>query len=815
MTYTFDKSSGTDFTLTTSVGSGTDTTTIYANNGSDALLTLSFSGYRFLRNSPANWGNTTAGTNSDTLVATDDNDFIFWDYATTSGLASGGNTNNQAANTGTRQRLYNSNDSQNRDFEVFDLRGGHDILNLTHLSGSGSPGDFDGSVTVYGGSGNDTLALSDGSDYVYGGTGNDVIYGGGGLDRLWGDNGSTNINETSGGHDTIYGGGGSNATIWGEGGNDYLVGSGEGVETFYGGAGNDTIHNWSGFGDVAYGGAGDDRIITADTAYGGTGNDWIDGGFGGTGVEGRDLLYGDEGDDTVYGYDANDTLYGGPGLDTLYGGTEDDELHFHSDAVTNGGVRLWTGETADPTVTLSLSNYTYTNDTFFGDAGTDTLVLDDGDNVFTNSPGDIRTGQNFSNAGGVTRMYGIEIVLAGAGADIIGLNHRSTGTGGDSTSIYSQNITIAGEDGADIIMSGSGNDLLIGGRLNNGVSHGADTIYGGAGNDTIYGDSRTSNGGTEGVGDDVLYGGSGDDTIYGGAGHDTIYGGSGNDLLFGGAGNDLIFDTGSSNAVMSHEGDDTIVLNLNSPSLIKAHSITGLDNASDGADRVFVTGSYASVSFSLGAGDDLFIAIPNDAGNGSLTDRVLGQSGDDVISTWHGNDYLDGGADNDALWGGAGGDTIYGGPGSDFLYGGPGNNDMLFGGTGVDYYYWARTDGQGDQIFDEYRGTSNVGQAENGLLVFAGYDSAGNLPPGMGVFEVDGNITDNVGGDDMVRAYDLDGAGPGTLWRLEILQGAGAGNYVEFDQRDISAIGLWNHDAGPGQQVITVYEWDGSTYSLV
>jgi len=804
MAYTFDKSSGTDVSLDTVTGTNEDKTTIYAANGEDVVAVLTFNGHQHLKERPQDWG-VSSGTSSDTLVASDNNDFIFWDLGTTSGLS--------VDHSSTRARLYNSNDANDRDFEVFDLRGGNDILNLTYRNaGSGNPGDYDGSVTVYGGSGNDILALSYGADLVYGGTGSDTIYGGGGLDRLWGDDGSTAIDESIGSADTIYSREGANATLWGEGGNDVLTGSGEGIETFYGGAGDDTINNWSGFGDVAYGGSGNDRIITADTAYGGTGNDWIDGGFGGTGVEGRDSIWGDEGNDTIFGYDANDKLYGGVGLDTLYGGTENDELYFSNDATTSGSVRLWDGVGSAASFSLGLSNHSYSFDTFFGDDGIDTLLLDDGDNVFVNSPGDLNSGSGFG-VGGVNRMVGIEIVLAGAGADIIGMNHKDTGPN-DTDSIYAQNITIAGEDGDDVIVSGSGNDLLVGGRLNTGVSHGDDTIFGGGGNDIIYGDSRTANGGTEGSGNDILYGGAGNDTIYGGDGDDTIYGGSGDDYAYGGAGDDLIFDDGSANGFMSSDGADVLVMNLSNPSLNKGHSVTGVDGVGDGADKVFVTGSYASVSFSLGAANDLFIS-KSDAGTGGMVDRVVGQSGDDVISTWQGDDYIDGGADNDALWGGAGGDTIIGGPGSDYLYGGAGDNDQLYGGTGLDYYYWARTDGQGDQIYDEFRGSDTVGQAENGLLVFSGYDAAGAMPAGTGVFEVDGSITDNVGGDDMVYAYDLDGAGSGTMWRMEILQGSGAGNYVDFDQRDISAIGLWNHEAPPGTQVVTVYEWDGTTYSLV
>ena len=811
MTYTFDRTSGTDVTLTTRVGSGDDTHTIYAANGTDVITTVTVNGHRFLRYAPDNWSVSTSGTgDSDRLVATDDNDVIFWDLGTTSGMTSGPG-GSQVSDSGTRARLYNANDS--RDFEIFDLRNGDDVLNLTYKSGSGSPGDYDGDVTVYGGSGNDILALSDGDDLVFGGADSDTIYGGGGFDRLFGDDGSTDINETSGGNDTIYAREGSNATLWGEGGNDYLEGSGEGIETFYGGAGNDTIHNWSGFGDVAYGGSGDDRIITADTAYGGDGNDHIDGGYGGTGLEGRDSIYGDAGNDTLYGYDANDKLYGGVGLDTLYGGTENDELHFSADATVGSGaqVRLWDGVSGSST-TLSLSGHTYTFDTFYGDDGTDTLVLDDGDNVFVNTPGDLKSSSGGSFGALTTnRLYGIEIVLAGAGADVIGLNHRDTGPG-DSNSIFSSNITIAGEDGNDIVYSGSGNDLLIGGRLGTGAGTGNDTIFGGNGNDFIYGDSRALDGSSTGSGNDLLYGGAGNDTIYGGDGHDTIYGGSGDDYVYGGLGDDVIFDDGSAMGFMSADGDDIVVMNFDNAGLNKALSVTGVDGPSDGADQVYALGRYNSVSFALGGANDIFVGSAT-TGVGGQIDRVQGQSGDDVISSWEGNDVIDGGADNDALWGGAGSDTVYGGDGTDYLYGGWGDNDVLVGGGGTDYYYWSRTDGKGDQIFDDYRGTPSAPgqQADNVLIVFPDFDSTevngDGLRTGSGVFETDHDLYDLAGGDDMVRLTDIDGAA-GSMYRLTVLNGDGSTNYVEFDQRDVQTILLWNNDAAPGTQVIQTYAWD-------
>ena len=62
----------------------------------------------------------------------------------------------------------------------------------------------------------------------------------------------------------------------------------------------------------------------------------------------------------------------------------------------------------------------------------------------------------------------------------------------------SNNLSVDGWKGDDIIKTGSGSDEIYGGEGN-------DQIDGGSGNDTIFGHE----------GNDSIYGGSGDDIIYG------------------------------------------------------------------------------------------------------------------------------------------------------------------------------------------------------------------------------------------------------------------------------------------------------------
>ena len=75
-------------------------------------------------------------------------------------------------------------------------------------------------------------------------------------------------------------------------------------------------------------------------------------------------------------------------------------------------------------------------------------------------------------------------------------------------------------------LTGGGNDTITGNDAANGLSAGTgnDTVDGGGGNDAIRG----------GAGMDVLSGGAGFDFIEGGAGDNLLWGGDGGDLLIGG-----------------------------------------------------------------------------------------------------------------------------------------------------------------------------------------------------------------------------------------------------------------------------------------
>jgi len=715
-----------------------------------------------------------------------------------------------------------------------------DILaGFSNLIGSGQADVLTGTSginTIFGGGGADSIVAGDGVDFLTGDGGDDTLSGGVGGDSLNGGGGTGDwvSYATSGSPVTVdlslataQSGGdaqddilGNIENLIGSGGADALTGSG-GINTIIGGLGVDTIQGGLGNdrleGGVSIGAATDGDWLSysaaapavsaslfAGTATGGAGTDTISGFQHLLGSASNDFLEGDDGlNNSLVGQDGNDTLSGLGGIDTMFGGIGSDLLRIGN----NGGtfvatvVNGWDGETGSGPIAVAVAaDAARVGDYAFGGDGTDTLdmaSLTSGANrtVYTRLNAD---GTPSSNPSIATFLAVVEIIVAGASADIINLTFND----GVTRTAYGENVSIFAGAGADTVFSGSGDDVIAGGRQNGTIAgEASDWLYGGQGRDTIFGDDFNASSGFGG--DDRLFGGGGNDTVSGGEGGDTAYGGSGLDDVQGGSGNDLLFDFDAGN-LNGDEGADLLVLQVTAtPSSYFANG--GKDDVSDGADRVFVGGTYNTVTSGLGASSDIFIASNVDSGTAQI-DRVFGESGNDAISSWYGNDTLDGGAGGDALWGGAGVDTIMGGADGDILYGGDGDGDLLIGGDGSDYYYWARTDG--DDLIDD-QDTVAGGESENYIVVIPDFDPLTDLPAvGSGVFETDHNLYDNAGGDDMVQIVDLDGAGVGTMYRMTILQGPGAGSSIDFDQQEIAVIGLWNNDATGSTPVITAYYWD-------
>lgn len=161
--------------------------------------------------------------------------------------------------------------------------------------------------------------------------------------------------------------------------------------------------------------------------------------------------------------------------------------------------------------------------------------------------------------------------------------------------IVGDNIVVRGGKGANIIYAGSGSqDIMLG-----------------EDDDELH----------AGDGDDVVGSAAGDDLLFGDAGNDTVFGGEGNDTLSGGAGNDRI---------NGDEGNNTVSY---------ADAARGIKVKLMVQDKAQNT---------KGAGRDTLENIQNATGS-DFKDKLMGDSGDNILT---------GGLGKDKLMGGAGADTF-------------------------------------------------------------------------------------------------------------------------------------------------------------
>ncbi len=215
------------------------------------------------------------------------------------------------------------------------------ILTDSGVTGGGGAGiTFSGieAFAVDAGAGND---LVDGSALtipvsIFGGTGNDTLIGGSGDDSLFGEEDD----------DDLIGGLGADL-LDGGAGSDGLVGDkGSITRELLDGSTATTLETPNGHLTAEINQAGMRRLVTLldpefggnDTMLGGTGNDYLHGGAGNDEMEGgddNDALFGDLGDDSMvggagsdhlFGGRGNDSLDGGAGADIAYGGDGDDRL---------------------------------------------------------------------------------------------------------------------------------------------------------------------------------------------------------------------------------------------------------------------------------------------------------------------------------------------------------------------------------------------------------------------------------------------------------------------------------------------------------
>ena len=580
-----------------------------------------------------------------------------------------------------------------------------------------------GGDTLNGGLGDDTLDGKAGTDTMVGGDGNDIYNVDDAADVV--------TEATGGGNDTIYASanfalgvgqeveylrvyGPAALTLTGNAFNNYLIG-GVGGDTLVGGGGADVLH----------GGDGDDRLVVSDASFllvdGGTGLDTLalDGAgltldlanpaaavklegieridLAGTGnntltisqiaVLGLGEVVGGKHVLTVEGNAGDTVLFAEPqwqktGSFTDLSGTFDRYEFGNAVVAVQQGVTIpivvIEGTAGDDRISIATTvagqpfatyrddvlngyggndrlNGALGADTMTGGTGNDLYYVDDGGDTVTEiADGGIDTVQTTL----ASYMLGFEVErlkFTGSG-NFVGIGNElanilTGGAGNDALNGGDGNDKLDGGLGADVMTGGIGNDVYyvdnLGDAVTEAVGGGIDTVRTTLSTYTLGADverlTYIGSGSFVGIGNElanILTGGAGNDTLSGHAGNDSLDGGVGADAMAGGADNDLYYVDNAGDAVteIAGGGIDTVRTTLSTYALTSE------------VERLQFSGSGAFA----GSGNELANRITGGAGN----DTLSGGDGDDLLNGGTGADAMAGGADNDLYYVDNAGDAV-------------------------------------------------------------------------------------------------------------------------------------------------------------
>ncbi|HET6547985.1 MAG TPA: calcium-binding protein [Solirubrobacter sp.] len=440
--------------------------------------------------------------------------------------------------------------------QVFGLDGG-DTLTLIEVNGAlpratlfgGGGNDTltggSGADQLFGQAGNDTLLGKGGNDFLFGGTENDTLTGGDADDQVFGQSGNdrmvwnpgddTDLDEGGDGTDTVEvngGGGAEQFTTTANGTRvrfDRLTPAPFAIDI---GTSENLVLNANG-GHDSFSATGNLAALIKLTVDGGSGNDTV------LGSNGVDVLLGGDGNDFVDGQQGNDVAFLGAGDDTFQwdpgDGSDIVEGQDGSDALT------FNGSAANERMEVSANGGRVR---FTRDVAAITMDLND---VETIAP---------------RLLGGVDTLTVGdvSGTDLVAVDADLAATGGGDD-LQPDNVIVNATNGDDVAtVTGTGPSARVSGlaaRVSLSGAIGSDrlTVNALAGDDVVDASGLaagsallTADGGD---GDDVLIGGSGADVLRGAAGDDVLIGGRGADVLDGGPGDNVVLDSFGANSVRS------------------------------------------------------------------------------------------------------------------------------------------------------------------------------------------------------------------------------------------------------------------------
>ncbi|MFN3260567.1 MAG: hypothetical protein ACE37J_08400 [Pikeienuella sp.] len=568
-------------------------------------------------------------------------------------------------------------------------------------------GSIYGFDTIFGGAGNDNIALGGASVLrAYGGAGEDLIY----------------LTDLTGNH-VILGGAGRDIISFRNSGPD------TGQQGVYGRLDSPLI------------GPAPGLTLTIENIE------------GLEGTRGNDTLIGNSGDNILIGFGGRDSIEGAGGDDYIVTASALAGVPDSYDTTVDGGA-------GDDTI-LARGEATIR-----GGSGSDRLIAVSGDLAIAGAgAGAADTGRDviaFGESGPVNlamEREGIaQTVRAGLRITLTQIDDAEGTSGNDTISASDLRANrIDGRGGNDRLVAGSAGDTLIGGEGNDTLvgAPGAQRIEGGNGNDVFI----------LSPGNDTMVGGAGNDRFEAGPGVNRIDGGTGTDTLeFGAALSAFAVIRNGAELTVSRNGETNTVADVEfflftdgqrTLSALLAEIEPGLvdpgpvdpdpDPVAPGPDAPgpvtpdpapptsgptpgddVLTGTNGPDRIAARAGDDTVRGLGGD-------DTLLGQQGDDVLRGAGGADRLNGGGgsdrllgqgDDDTLKGGGGRDDLKGGGGSDRLIGGASADridggrgaDTLIGGASADVFRFAPGDGsdviqrfqQGVDLVEFKRGVSGI-----------------------------------------------------------------------------------------------------------